>query len=65
MREIAEVCCAVRRQETFLLITDPTLLEVADQIAGADHAVEGEPTIAGMLPRQWDGQEPLRLSRLP
>jgi 2,5-dihydroxypyridine 5,6-dioxygenase len=57
-RKIVEVCCAVRRQETVLLVTDPTLLEVADQIAGAVHAVGGEPTIAVMLPRQWDGQEP-------
>src|SRR5215204_892809 len=55
---VVRTCANVKSGERVLIITDPTLLSVADKIAASAHALAAEPVISVMIPREWDGQEP-------
>lgn len=55
---IVRTCANVKARETVVIVTDPTLFDVADKIAAAAHAAGAEVVINLMTPRKWDGQEP-------
>jgi leucyl aminopeptidase (aminopeptidase T) len=57
-RTVVETCANVKNGEKVVIVTDPTLLGVAEKIAAAAHAVGAETVINVMTPREWDGQEP-------
>jgi leucyl aminopeptidase (aminopeptidase T) len=56
--KIVRTCATVRAGETVVIVTDPTLFDVADKIAAAAYTAQADPVIAVMPPREWDGQEP-------
>jgi 2,5-dihydroxypyridine 5,6-dioxygenase len=55
---VVRTCANAKSGERVLIITDPTLLSVADKIAASAYALATEPVISVMTPREWDGQEP-------
>jgi 2,5-dihydroxypyridine 5,6-dioxygenase len=57
-RTAVEVCAGVAKGERALVITDTTMLPIAEAVARAVVAVGAEPVVAIMPPRDADGQEP-------
>jgi 2,5-dihydroxypyridine 5,6-dioxygenase len=57
-RKIVEVCAGVKQGEHVLIITEPRMDKIAKSISSAVYAIGAEPTIAVMIPRSNDGQEP-------
>lgn len=59
-RKIIEVCAAIKPGETVAIITDSSMLEIADVLAAAAHGREAEVVVAVITPRAVDGAEPPR-----
>jgi len=59
-RKIVEVCTAVTPGEKVVIVTDSSLVEIADVLAAAAHEREAEVVIAVMAPTGVDGAEPPR-----
>lgn len=59
-RKVVEVCTAVKPGEKVVVVTDNTLLHVADAIAGAAYERGAETVITVMPPPAVDGAEPPR-----
>lgn len=59
-RTAVEICAGVKPGESVLVITDTSMMSIAEAVAGAVIAVGAEPVVAVMPPRATDGQEPPR-----
>ncbi|GAA0610116.1 aminopeptidase [Virgibacillus siamensis] len=57
-KTIVETCAQVKKGEQVLIITEPKTITIAETIASAVHAIEAEPTIAMIIPRTSDSQDP-------
>ncbi len=57
-RKIITTCVKAKPGEQLLIVTDPTLLAVAEALAGAGEDAGCETVVTVMRPRQWDGEEP-------
>ena len=57
-KRVVETCVGVRPGEQVLIVTEGEKLPIAQAVAQAVYAVDAEPMIALMLPRERDGQEP-------
>ena len=57
-KRVVETCVGVRPGEQVLIVTEGEKLPIAKAVAQAVYAVDAEPMIALMLPRERDGQEP-------
>jgi leucyl aminopeptidase (aminopeptidase T) len=60
-RKIVEVCTAIKPGEKVVIVTDSSLIEIADVLAAAAHEREAEVVIAVMAPTGVDGAEPPRV----
>ncbi len=56
--KILSMTVKAKPREKLLVITDPTLLPVAEALAAAGENVGCETVLAVMRPRHWDGEEP-------
>lgn len=56
--KILTVSFKAKAGEKLLIITDPTLVEVAESLAAAGEQIGCETVITIMRPREWDGEEP-------
>ena len=59
-RKIVEVCTAIKPGEKVVIVTDSTLIDIADVLAAAAHEREAEVVIVVMAPTGVDGAEPPR-----
>jgi leucyl aminopeptidase (aminopeptidase T) len=59
-RKIVEVCTAVKPGERVVIVTDSTLMDIADVLAAAAQERDAEVVIAVMAPTGVDGAEPPR-----
>lgn len=57
-RTIVEVCAGVKAGEHAVIVTEPSMLSMAEVIAAAVYAAGAEPVITIITPRKSDGQEP-------
>lgn len=57
-RKVVEVCAGVKKGEQVFIVTEPSMLTIAETIATASYAVGAEPTIGIITPRSSDGEEP-------
>lgn len=55
---IVEVCAGVKAGEKAVIVTEPSMMGMAEAIAAAVVAADAEPIITIMPPRKADGQEP-------
>ena len=51
-------CAGVKPGEHVLIVSEASRMPIAECLAEAVCAAGGEPTIAAMIPRERDGQEP-------
>jgi len=56
--KIITKCVKAKPDEKLLVITDPTLMPVAEALAAAGQTAGCETVITVMRPRKWDGEEP-------
>ena len=61
-RKIVEVCTAVKPGERVVILTDSTLIEVADVLAAAAHERGAEVVVTVIAPLAVDGAEPPRVA---
>ena len=59
-RKIVEVCTAVKPGEKVVIVTDSSLIGIADVLAAAAHERNAEVVITVMAPARVDGAEPPR-----
>lgn len=57
-RKLVEVCAGVRPGEQVLVVTDYTMVPIAEVISAASAAVGTEPILCVMVPRRADSAEP-------
>ena len=57
-RKIITECVKALPEERLLIVTDPTLMSVAESLAAAGHDAGCETVVTVMRPRHWDGEEP-------
>ena len=56
--KIIRRCVKARESEKLLIITDPTLISVAEALSAAGETAGCETVVSIMRPREWDGEEP-------
>lgn len=57
-KTIIEVCAKVKKKEQVLIIGEHKTKNIAETVAASVYAVEAEPTIMYIVPRERDGEEP-------
>lgn len=57
-KTLVETCTKTKQGESVLIVTDSAMATIADVLAIAAYERDAEPTIAFMMPREFDGQEP-------
>ena len=57
-KTVVNTCAGVKPGENVLIVTERDKLSIAESLAFAVCAADAEPTIAVMIPRKNDGQEP-------
>lgn len=57
-RKIITKCVKAQPEEKLLIVTDPTLVLVAESLAAAGEDAGCETVVSVMRPRYWDGEEP-------